>query len=92
MKAATDAPADNQENCMKLLATLLTSVCLAVAGTAVAQDKKDAAKPMTMTMKECTDYMDMAKKDAAKKDAKKDTMCADMMKKEGAMKKDAVKK
>lgn len=76
---------------MKLLATLLTSVCLAVAGNAVAQDKK-AEKPMTMTMKECADYTEMAKKDAAKKDAKKETICADMMKKEGAAKKDAVKK
>lgn len=76
---------------MKLITTLLMSACLAVAGNAIAQDKK-ADKPMTMTMKDCTDYMDMAKKDAMKKDAKKDTMCADMMKKEGAMKKDDKKK
>ena len=76
---------------MKLLATVLMSACLAVAGTAVAQDKKDAAKPMAMTMKECQDYTDMAKKDAAKKDAKKEAACAEMMKKEAAMKKDAPK-
>ena len=74
---------------MKLVATLLTSACLATTGAAVAQDKKMADKPMTM--KECQDYMDMAKKDAAKKDAKKESMCADMMKKD-AMKKDEKKK
>jgi hypothetical protein len=66
---------------MKLLATVLMSACLAVAGNAVAQDKKAADKPMAMTMKECQDYTDMAKKDATKKDAKKDAACADMMKK-----------
>ncbi len=79
---------------MKMLATVLISACLAVAGNAAAQDKKDAmAKPMTM--KECQDHMAMAKKDGVKKDdamMKKDTMCADMMKKEEAMKKDPMKK
>jgi hypothetical protein len=70
---------------MKLLATLLTSVSLALAGTAIAQDKKAADKPMTA--KECQDYMDMAKKDASKKDAKKDSACADAMKKAEAGKK-----
>jgi len=81
---------------MKLVTTLLMSLALA-AGTAAAQDKKDAmAKPMAMSAKECTDYMDMAKKDAMKKDAKKDAACAEMMKKDAmkgdAMKKDAMKK
>ena len=77
---------------MKLVTTLLLSLALA-AGTAVAQDKKDAmAKPMAMTGKECTDYMEMAKKDAMKKDAKKDAACAEMMKKGDAMKSDAMKK
>ena len=71
---------------MKLVATVLMSACLAVAGAAVAQDKKMAAdKPMTA--KECQDYMDMAKKDATKKDAKKDTACAETMKKADAGKK-----
>jgi hypothetical protein len=78
---------------MKLVTTLLMSLALA-AGTAAAQDKKDAmAKPMAApTAKECQDYMDMAKKDAAKKDAKKEAACAEMMKKGDAMKKDAMKK
>ena len=75
---------------MKLITTLLMSACLAVAGTAIAQDKKDAmAKPMTA--KECQDYTDMAKKDASKKDAKKDTACAEVMKKADAMKKEPAK-
>ena len=75
---------------MKLVTTLLVAAGLAFAGTATAQmDKKAADKPMTM--KECQDYMDAAKKDAAKKDAKKDTMCGEMMKKE-SMKKDTTKK
>ena len=75
---------------MKLITTLLMSLALA-AGTAAAQDKKDAtAKPAAApTAKECQDYMDMAKKDAAKKDAKKDAACAEMMKKADPMKKDA---
>jgi len=77
---------------MKLITTLLMSLALA-AGTAAAQDKKDAmAKPMAMSAKECTDYMESAKKDAMKKDAKKDTACAEMMKKGDAMKGDAMKK
>ena len=77
---------------MKLITTLLMSLALA-AGTAAAQDKKDAmAKPMAMTAKECQDYVDMAKKDAMKKDAKKDAACAEMMKKGDAMKSDAMKK
>ena len=72
---------------MKLITTLLMSLALA-AGTAAAQDKKDAmAKPAAApTAKECQDYMDMAKKDPAKKDAKKETACADVMKKADAMK------
>lgn len=70
---------------MKLITTLLMSLALA-AGTAAAQDKKDAAKPAAPTAKECQDYMEMAKKDAAKKDAKKDAACAEMMKKADAMK------
>ena len=80
---------------MKLVTTVLMSACLAVAaGSAAAQDKKDAmAKPMTM--QECKDHMAMMKKDGMKKDdamMKKDTMCADMMKKDEAMKKDAMTK
>ncbi|HVE49908.1 MAG TPA: hypothetical protein VNG69_09865 [Casimicrobiaceae bacterium] len=78
---------------MKLLATLLMSASLALTGTALAQEKKDAmkdAKPMTM--QECKDYMAMAQKDASKKDEKKATMCADMMKKDEMMKKDTTKK
>jgi hypothetical protein len=75
---------------MKLLATVLMSACLAVAGTAIAQEKKDAAAKAP-TAKECQDYMDLAKKDASKKDAKKDTACADVMKKAAAPK-DAPKK
>jgi hypothetical protein len=75
---------------MKLLATVLMSACLAVAGTAAAQDKKDAmAKPMTT--KECQDYMAMAKKEPAKKDDKKEAACAEMMKKADAMKKEPMK-
>jgi pentapeptide MXKDX repeat protein len=77
---------------MKLVTTLVMSLALA-AGTAVAQDKKDAMKPAAApTAKECQDYMDMAKKDPMKKDAKKESACADMMKKADAMKKDAPKK
>jgi hypothetical protein len=76
---------------MKLIATLLVSAGLVFSGAAVAQEKKDAAKPAAMTMQQCKDYMDMAKKDAAKKDAAKDKTCGDMMKAEAA-KKDAPKK
>ena len=69
---------------MKLITTLLMSLALA-AGTAAAQDKKDAMKPAAApTAKECQDYVDMAKKDASKKDAKKDAACAEMMKKAAA--------
>ena len=74
---------------MKTFVTPLLFACMALAaGSVAAQDAmkkapmKDEMKPMTMTMKECTDYMEMAKKDAMKKDAKKDTMCTDMMAKD----------
>ena len=73
---------------MRLITTLLMSACLAVAGNAIAQEKK-ADKPMTM--KDCTDYMEMAKKDAAKKDAKKDATCAEMTKKAAAPKEEKKK-
>lgn len=80
---------------MKLLATVLISASLALAGNAIAQDKKGAmAKPMTMTTKECQDHMAM-KMDGMKKDdatMKKDAMCADMLKKDSAMKKDSTMK
>ena len=79
---------------MKLITTLLMSLALA-AGTAAAQDKKDAMKAAAPTAKECQDHMDMAKKDPSKKDAKKEAACADMMKKADAMKapaKDPAKK
>ena len=82
---------------MNKLAAVLMCTCMAVAGTASAQDamkKPDASKDdmmkKDMTMQECKDHMAMAKKDGMKKDdamMKKDTMCADMMKKDG-MKKD----
>jgi hypothetical protein len=92
--AATDAFHQRQENRMKLLATVVMSACLALAaGTAAAQDKKDAmAKPMTM--KECQDHMAMMKKEGMKKDdamMKKDAACAEMMKKADAMKKEPAK-
>ena len=73
---------------MRLITTLLMSACLAVAGNAIAQEKK-ADKPMTL--KECQDYTDMAKKDAAKKDAKKEAACADVMKKAAAPKEEKKK-
>jgi hypothetical protein len=77
---------------MKLIATLLVSAGLVLSGAAVAQEKKDAAaKPAAMTMQQCKDYMDMAKKDASKKDAAKEKACGDMMKADAA-KKDAPKK
>ena len=69
---------------MRLLATVVMSACLALAaGTAAAQDKKDApAKPTNM--EECKEHMAMAKKEGAKKDEKKDAACAELMKKDAA--------
>ncbi len=83
---------------MKKFSAPLLCACLALAaGGAAAQDamkKSDPmskdAKPMTMTMQQCKDHMEVAKKDGMKKDdamMKKDAMCKDMMDKDKMMKK-----
>ena len=84
---------------MKTIKTLTLAACLAVAGTAFAQDamkKDDAMGKQEMTMQDCKDHMAMAKKDGMKKDdamaMKKDHACADMMKKDEMMKKDGAMK
>ena len=82
---------------MNILTTSLMSACIALAaGSAGAQDatKKNDTMPKEemmkkdMTMQECKDHMEAAKKDGAKKDdamMKHETMCNDMMKKDADM-------
>ena len=78
---------------MNILTSSLISACIALAaGSAGAVDaaKKNDTMPKEemkkdMTMQECKDHMEAAKKDGAKKDdamMKHDAMCNDMMKKD----------
>lgn len=73
---------------MKIITQALMCACMTLAaGGVAAQDamkkapmKDGMSKPMTM--QDCKDYMEMAKKDAMKKDAAKETACTDMMAKD----------
>ena len=84
---------------MNAFKTTFLATCIALtAGSAMAQDAMKKDDPMMkkdMTMQECKDHMEMAKKDGMKKDdamMKKDTMCAGMMKKDGMAKDGMMKK
>ena len=75
----------------KFVTAALTTGLLFAAGTSFAQDAMKKDEPMMkkdMTMQECKDHMEAAKKEGAKKDdamMKHEAMCTDMMKKDADM-------